>query len=308
MQDTNNELDPALRKNQEGPGWSIGEYTLDDVNSLYGSSAPGVNEEAVAVKDLSPRIDHARVAEGVDGDRHLDGLGQVQINETGLYRDVNEVQASANDVLGDLGMADNPESVVTVKEAANETVSEVLTDGQDEDSGRLDNEGRRSARNAAIATKFDKALRQGDTTALERLPASVATKVAGWLGDIGQRYGGAEHAPNEQLNMIGEYIAFAEKVAEDTDKETVVRTDGSGEIIVESTDDIVMRILDGDPEAVALLNKDDYDNLMELQADWLAQYGNMFAVKLEPEDQELLVKRIRKALLVANAERLALAA
>lgn len=308
MQNDTQELDPSLRK-KEGPEWSLGEYTADDLNDMYGFEPSKTDDELVAVEDLDPQVDQARVAAGVDGSPHLDALGQVHVNETGLSQDTNEVQADANHVLGELGMAGAPEDTVSRKEAANETVSETLIEGQDEDSGRLGNEERRDARNAAVATKLDKALRGGDTEPLERLPASVASKVAAWLGEIGQRYGGAEYAPNEQIEEIGEYVAVAEKASEQADGGTTVHIDETtGEAIVESTDDIIMRILDGDPKAIALLNKDDYDNLMELQADWMAQYGNMFVTKLDPEYQELLIQRIRDALLIANAERFALAA
>ena len=297
------EKDPSLKTSSEDQQWSLGEYTAADVNDLYGFSTP-THEDTVAVEDLDPQIDQHRVAEGVDGDTHLGRLGDVRVNERGLYQDANEVQSGANSILGELGMANKPETTVTLKEAANETVAETLVEGQDEESGRLGYEARRDARNVTIATEIDKALRRGDTTPLEFLPVSVASKVAEWLGDVGQRYGGAEFAPNDEVGTIGEYISFSEKVSSDTDGETIVHSNGvGGEVVVESTADVVMRVLEGDPEATKLLNPDDYQKIVDLHDDLVAQSGNFFSSKLDEEDKELLISRVRKALLRADAER-----
>lgn len=303
MYNDTQEKDPSLKASPEDQGWSLGEYTAADVNDLYGFSTQD-NEDAVAVEDLDPRVDQHRVAEGVDGDTHLDELGDVRINERGLYQDVNEVQSGANTVLSELGMASKPETTVTLKEAANETVAETLVEGQDRESGRLGDEARRDARNVTIATEIDKALRRGDTTPLEFLPASVASKIAERLGDLGQRYGGAEFAPNDEVETIGEYISFADKVSSDTEGETIIHADGTGgELVVESTADVVMKVLEGDPEATKLLNPDDYQKIMDLHDDLVAQSGNFFSSKLDEDDQDLLIRRVRKALLIANAER-----
>ena len=274
--------------------------------TLYGGIGTAeADDNTIAIEDLGQRVEQQQVSYGIDGDRYLsEPEKQLEIDEAGLEIDTRIVQQGASAELAALGM-DGAEYAVTHRDAMNETVAEAVADGQGEDSGRLSNEDLRDARNVTIATKFDKALRQGDTEAIERLPVSVAVRVSERLGDIGQRYGGAEFAPNDQLRMIGEYIAFAEKVAEESNKETVAHVDASGEVIVESIDDIVMRVLEGDPEAIALLEPDTYESIKDQYADIMAQYGNMFAMKLEPEDQELLIRRIKRSLLSANAERFA---
>ena len=276
-------------------------------DTLYGGigTAKLGNDDTIAIEDLGQRVEQQQVSYGIDGDRYLsEPEKQLEIDEAGLEIDTRIVQQGAIAELAALGM-DGAEYTVTHRDAMNETVAEVVAEGQGEDFGRLSNEDLRDARNVTVATKFDKALRQGDAEAIERLPVSVAVRVKAWLGDIGQRYGGAEFAPNDQLTQIGEYITFAEKVADGSNKETVAHVDAGGEVIVESIDDIVMRVLEGDPEAIALLESDTYESIKDQYADFMAQYGNMFAMKLEPEDQDLLIKRIKRSLLSANAERFA---
>ena len=278
-------------------------------DTLYGGIGTAESDDTtIAIEELGQRVEQQQVSYGIDGAKYLsEPEKQFEINEAGLEMDTRTVQQGASAELAALGM-DGAEYMVTHRDAMNETVAEVVAEGQGEDSGRLSNEDLRDARNVTVATKFDKALRQGDTEAIERLPVSVAVRVKAWLGDIGQRYGGAEFAPNDQLTQIGEYITFAEKVAEESNKETVAHVDAGGEVVVESIDDIVMRVLEGDPEAIALLEPDTYESIKDQYADFMAQYGNMFAMKLEPEDQDLLIKRIKRSLLSSNAERFASAA
>lgn len=307
MTDDTAEKDPALRnKSSKGQEWSLGEYTADDVNNLYGSSEVPASDDMIAVEDLGPRIDPRHVAEGVDGDSHLDELGARRINESGVSQDARDVQARANQVLSELGMGDRLESGVTEKDAMNETVAETLTAGQDAESGRLGYESRRDARDVAIATELDKALRRGDTEPLEHLPPSVAMKVTAWLGEVGRTYGGAEFAPNDVTAEIGEYIAFAEKVSDESEGETVVRIDEkTGEAVVEATDDIIMRVIDGDPEATKLLDEESQATTLALKNDLMRREGGLYTSRQNSDSQKELIDHIRRALLTSNAERLA---
>lgn len=276
-------------------------------DTLYGSiEAPHVDGTTIAVEDLGQRIDQQKVSHGVDGDRHLqEHERQAKLNESALEVDIRAVQSGANEQLAKLGLADRAETTVTHRDAANETVAEVLVEGQGE-SGRLSFENQQDARDAAIATELDKALRRGEAEALQHLPASSAKKVTAWLGNIGEKYGAAEFAPNEDIAAVGAYIAFAEKVTGEAEDETIVRTDPvSGEIVAESLDDAIMRVLDGDLEAATLLNSEQYEKIKETQHIMEAQSGRFFSSKLDAEDQAMLVGQVRRALLTANAERMA---
>ncbi len=308
MTDTDTEKDPSLRKKSpEDTDWSHGEYTVDDVDTLYGFAETSTEDNGtVTVEDLGPRIDQRLVADGVDGDPHLDELSDRRINEAGAYQDAQEVQSGANAVLAEMGMGDSPESMVTQRDAMNETVAETLTEGQDTDSGRLGYENRRDARDAAIATELDRALRRGDTQPLEHLPPSVAIKVTNWLHEVGNRYGGAEFAPNDVTAEIGEYIAFAEKVSDESDGETIVRIDDrTGEAVVEATDDVVMRVIDDDPEATKLLDEASRATTQTLKDELMRREGGLYASRLNSDSQKELIDYIRRALLTSSAEQLA---
>ena len=307
MNDTTTEKDPTLRTSPEDQAWSHGEYTAANLDAMYGLGSSHEDDEGmIAVEDLTPRIDQQRVSQGLDGDPYLDELGGRRVDEAGLYRDTQEVQTGANEVLADLGMADTPEATVSEREAMNKTTAEVLIDGQNEDSGRLSNEDRRDARNAAIATELDTAMRGGNTEPFEHLPPSVASRVGVWLGEVGRRYGGAEFAPNDEIAEIGAYVAFAEKVSQDVDGETVTHVDpNSGEIVVEATDDVIMRILDDDPSAIALLNEKSRADTQLLKDGLTQQEDGVYTSRLHDGTQKELVESIRRALLTSSAERLA---
>ncbi|GEM_PF-6929671 len=278
-------------------------------DTLYGPAENSqVNDGAIAVEDLGQRIDQQQVSYGVDGGRHLDASErQVEFNENGLTIDARIVQGEANSELAEVGMANRAENTVTQRGAANETVAEVLIEGQD-DSGRLSREARRDARNAAIATELDRSIRRGETEALQYLPPSVAAKVATWLGNIGERYGGAEFAPNAEVAAVGEYVSFAEKVSDVTDGETVVYTDSStGDVRVDAMNDVVMRVLDGDPEVAGFLSPDQHREIRDMQDNLQSQGERFFSERLATKDQDALIDELHKALLVASAERLAAA-
>lgn len=307
MIDTTTEKDPSLRHaSPEDSGWSNGVYTKNDLNAMYGlESTPSEGDGTIAVEDLGPRVDMRRVATGVDGDPYLDALGDQRIDEAGLNRDAQEVQSGANQVLGEMGM-NGPDSSVDQQEAMTSTAAEVLTNGQGYESGRLNNEDLRDARDAAIAVELDKALRRGDTEPLEHLPPSVAVKVTNWLGEVGRTYGAAEFAPVDETAAIGRYIAFAEKVSDQSQGETTVRIDETtGEATEESTDDIIMRVIDGDPEATALLDPESQARTQALKDDLLRQTGDLYSSHADAGNQQELVDYIRRALLVSNATRLA---
>ncbi len=279
-------------------------------DTLYGKiESPEANSDTIAVEDLGQRIDQQKVSHGIDGGRHLTEFEkQVELNESALEVDIRTVQSGANTELAKLGLADSAETTVTHRDAANDTVAEVLVSGQSE-SGRLSFEDQREARDTTIATEIDKALRRGETEVLQHLPTSSAKKVAAWLGNIGEKYGAAEFAPNDVVADVGEYIAFSEKVADVSNSETIMHNDEtSGEIVTDSLDDVVMRVLDGDPEAAKLLGAEQYSEIKERQKSLESQNERFFSLKLNPEEQGMLVNQIRKELLVANAERLALAA
>lgn len=278
-------------------------------DTLYGNLESSQESDGeIAVEDLTPRIDSQQVARAVDGDPYLDDLGKQRIDEAGLYRDAQEVQTGANEVLADVGL-NAPEQSVSQREAMNKTTAEALLDGQDEDSGRLSNEDRRDARNAAIASELDKAMRSGDTTPFEHLPPSVASKVGAWLGEVGRQYGSAESAPNDVIAEIGAYVAFAEKVSADTEGETVTRIDpANGEVVAESTDDIIMRILDDEPNAMALLGSEQQAKIRALKDDVATRTDGYFLATMKEQDKASLIEHIRVSLLSANAERLAPAA
>lgn len=306
MTDTTLEKDPTLRRSPEAEGETQApERSVDDINALYGLTSSSENTGKIEVEDLTPRVDNRQVAQAVDGDPYLDDLGKRRIDEAGLYRDAQEVQAGANEVLTDIGM-DTLDAQVSQRDAMNKTTAEVLLDGQDKDSGRLDNEDRRDARNAAIAMKLDSARRNGDTKPFEYLPPSVAKKVGELLGDVDRRYGSAESAPNGALEDIGAYVAFAEKVSAETDGETVTHIDPeTSEVVVESTNDVIMRVLDDEPDAMGLLGPEQQTKVRALKDEVIAQTDGYYLATMKEQDRVFLVEQIRMSLLSTNAERMA---
>ena len=310
QQRNSSEYSPEQRTaNELSPEAIAAQGELHDAwnDTLYGSIEASQDDDGdIAIEDLGQqRVDMRRVAQGVNGSADFARIEAVELNETGLSQDITKVQAGVNEELGELGLEDG----ASRKDVANEVVAEALLEGQDEDSGRLDNEAQRDARNTTIATELDKAIRHGETEPLQHLAPSVAAKVTAWLGNIGERYGSAELAPNEDVAAVGAYIAFAEKISDTASGETIAYTDPiTGEVAAESMDDVIMRVLDGDPEAAKLLSPEQYERIKDKQRDLEVQNGRFFSSKLDSEDQEMLVSEVRKALLAANAGRMALAA
>lgn len=273
-------------------------------DTLYAGVANEESEEGtITVEDLGQRVDQQQVSYGVDGGKYLDQHEKTeQIHEAGLETDARDVQSEANAELAKLGV----DNGVKRREAMSKTVAETLVDGQGEDSGRLSYEDRRDAKDAVIATELDKALRRGETETLQHLPPSVAVKVAAWLGNIGERYGAAEFAPNEEVAKVGAYIAFAEKLSDVSSSETIVQTDpASGEVKVDSIEDLIIRILDGDPEVIKSLRPEQYEAIQRKQQALEGEGERYYSGTVDAAAQQELVDEVRRALLQAQAEQLA---
>lgn len=286
------------------------EYTVDDLDQLYGfvdryapeaSDVTPEDEEPTppesTLEAVDPAIDLEQVARAAAVPAEPDRLGDLVVNGSGLSQDSDGVAHQASAELSSVGVV-APSDSKQLHDLSTATVvaTGLAGQGQDQETGRLAQAEYDEALYTVVAVEFDAEVRRGNPEALKGLSLSAAQRVAGWLSEVGRTYGSAEAAPAEAVGSIGRYITFAQKVSAEANEEVITTVDASGEAVVESADELAMRIFEGDEAAAEMLppaERQSFDQARQtmLQAedcDQVYQLGSL--------QQAVLIKQLLRAL------------
>ena len=258
-------------------------------DTLYGFANSETGDSIKTVKSLG--------AEGIDmdtinrarGDVPTTDIAHVEVDADEASYNATKIETGTNQLLSEVGLGNAADgSIVTYEAAMGAAVAEQLEPSRESDDSEI-----RRAKHAELAIEFGKAIARGDLEPFKSLKdADAANNIGYRLHELQQRYGIVQYAPLDELAVIGALIDYAEKTSLD-DEDKIIETDSDGQVVVDSTEELVSQAEEGDAGALKqLVESDKANEILDAtrEAKLIANYGSLEQV---PPDawQEMTSRR-----------------